>query len=92
MIPANIDYQSIVEELQRFGISAYKLELICGFSEGYISRHLLRGHYRDMTYQRAARLYNFWCEERQMRGLEVLTPIVPIFTTAEKSPALVATT
>lgn len=93
MIPANIDYQSIVQELNAFGIGDYKLEAICGFSDGYI-RHLKNGSYRDMTYQRAARLYNFWCEERALRGLDVFTHIAPLFPVdaPEKNQALVETT
>lgn len=92
MIPANIDYVALVEELNSFGIGDYKLELICGFSDGYI-RHLKNGSYRDMTYQRAARLYNFWAEERKLRGLHVLTVMVPMFGgSTENNQALVATT
>lgn len=90
MIPANIDYQAVVQELNKFGINNYKLEAICGFSEGYIT-HLMAGDYRDMSYQRAARLYNFWCEERQARGLWVFTSMVNIFA-PEKNQALAATT
>jgi hypothetical protein len=93
MIPANIDYVAIVEELNAWGMGDYKLELICGFSEGYL-RHLKNGSYRDMTYQRAARLYNFWCDERQARGMQVFTALVPLFavSTAEKNQVLAATT
>lgn len=91
MIPANIDYRAIVQELNSFGIGDYKLEVICGFSDGYI-RHLKDGSYRDMTYQRAARLYNFWCEERELRGLNVFTRIVPLLPLPEKNQALVETT
>jgi hypothetical protein len=88
MIPANIDYRAIVVELNAWGILDSKIELICGFSQGYV-RHMKNGIYFDMTYQRAARLYNFWCEERQMRGLGVFTMMVPLF---EKNQHLAATT
>lgn len=91
MIPANIDYRAIVLELQSFGITSYKLELICGYADGYIT-HLMAGNYRDMTYQRAARLYNFWCDERISRGLNVYTSLVSLFPVAEKNQALAATT
>lgn len=67
MIPANIDHCAIVEDLNRWGIVDYKIEIICGFSQGYIS-HVRAGRVRQMIYQRAARLYNFWLDERQTRG------------------------
>jgi hypothetical protein len=88
MIPANLDYVSIVEELNSWGIVDYKIEVICGFSQGYI-RHMKAGTYQDMTYQRAARLYNFWAEERQDRGLDVLTRMGPLL---ENNQHLAATT
>lgn len=90
MIPANIDYVAIVRELATFGYGNRKLDLICGFAEGSIA-YIVAGDNRDMTYQRAARLYNLWWEERQMRGLEALTPMVALFS-AEKTPAVYATT
>lgn len=88
MIPANIDYQAIVTELNDWGILDSKIELICGYSQGYIG-HLQKGTYADMTYQRAARLYNFWAEERLARGLSVFTVAVPLF---ESNQHLAATT
>lgn len=88
-IPANIDYLAIVEELNAWGLGDYKIEAICGFSQGYVG-HMKNGRYHDMTYQRAARLYNFWCEERQLRGLEVFTRMgPPLF---ENCQGLAATT
>lgn len=89
MIPANIDYQAIVRELNSYGFGNYKIDTICGFADGCVA-YVMAGYNRDMTYQRAARLYNFWCEERTQRGLDVLTPMFPLFP--EKTPALVATT
>jgi len=63
MIPANIDHVAIVQDLNRWGYRDYKIELICGFSVGYVSQ-LKCGNVRQMVYQRAARLYNFWLAER----------------------------
>lgn len=90
MIPANIDYCAIVRELVTWGIVPSKIELICGFSQGYVS-HMLEGRYKDMTYQRAARLYNFWWDERELRGLNTMQvlSVAPMF---EKNQHLVATT
>jgi hypothetical protein len=66
MIPANIDHVSIVQDLNRWGIADQKVEMICGFSRGYISK-IKGGDVKQMIYQRAARLYNFWFEEHRRR-------------------------
>lgn len=66
MIPANIDHVAIVRELNEWGIADYKIEAICGFSIGYVN-HLKTGGVRQMAYQRAARLYNFWWAEKDER-------------------------
>lgn len=66
MIPGNIDHQQILADLNTWGLKDNKIELICGYSEGYVSL-LKRGKIRQMTYQRAARLYNFWEEEAEAR-------------------------
>lgn len=62
MIPANIDHVSIVADLNARGLKDFKIETICGFSSGYIAQ-LKCGNVKQMTYQRAARLYNFWLSE-----------------------------
>jgi len=67
MIPANIDHQHIIGELNAWGLRDYKIEMICGFSVGYVAQ-LKCGNVKQMTYQRAARLYNFWFEERGTRS------------------------
>jgi len=61
-IPANIDHVAIIKDLNRWGLLDAKIENICGFSQGYVSQ-LRAGRIRQMTYQRAARMYNFWVEE-----------------------------
>jgi hypothetical protein len=66
MIPANIDHVSIVRDLNKWGIADQKVEMICGFSRGYIA-HIKGGQVRQMLYQSAARLYNFWFEEHCKR-------------------------
>ena len=68
MIPANVDHVAIIGDLNAWGIADYKIEAICGFSIGYVN-HLKTGGVRQMAYQRAARLYNFWFEERLARAL-----------------------
>jgi hypothetical protein len=62
-IPANIDHIALVRDLNRWGISDYKIEAICGFSVGYVSHLKKTGGAQQMGYQRAARLYNFWFDE-----------------------------
>lgn len=89
MIPANIDYVAIIQELNGWGYGCFKIDTICGYSEGYTVK-MLDGDFQNMTYPRAARLYNFWWEERQLRGLQVLTPMLPLLP--EKPQVLVPTT
>lgn len=66
MIPANIDHAGIIEDLNRWGINDYKIEMICGMSKGHV-HHLRSSGVQRMTYQLAARLYNFWYDERRLR-------------------------
>ena len=66
-IPANIDHQSIITDLNRRGLRDFKLEIICGFSNGYIAQ-LKSGNIKQMNYQRAARLYNFHLAETELRA------------------------
>jgi len=65
-IPALIDAMSIVADLNRWGVADYKIEMICGFSLGYLAQ-LKHGNIRVMGYPKAARLYNFWVGERRIR-------------------------
>jgi hypothetical protein len=74
MIPANIDHVSIIAELNAWGLRDYKIELICGFSVGYVAQ-LKCGNVAQMTYQRAARLFNFWEEEKVLRCSRGTLPI-----------------
>lgn len=78
MIPANIDYRAIIEDLVSYGFGPYKIDLVCGLYEGAIS-DMRNGRFQEMSYQRAARLYNFWWDERAKRGQQVFTPAVPLF-------------
>jgi hypothetical protein len=89
VIPANIDYLALIGELNDFGIVDSKIEMICGLAQASV-RHLKNGRYHDMTYQNAARLYNFWAGERQERGLDVLTRMGP--SLFENNQHLAATT
>lgn len=70
MIPANIDYQSLISDLNRWGIRDYKIEAICGLPEGRIAK-IKCGATKDMVYPNAARFYNFWWDEAVKRGYEV---------------------
>lgn len=77
MIPANIDCLAIIGDLVEYGFGPYKIDLVCGFYEG-ATADLLAGRVREMSYQRTARLYNFWWDERQRRGQQVFTSHVPL--------------
>ena len=66
MIPCQIDLVAILADLNGWGIRDYKIEAICGYSEGYIS-HVKAGRLVRMSYDRTARLYNFWFDERRQR-------------------------
>lgn len=65
-IPANIDHLAILRDLNAWGLRDYKIEAICGFSIGYVAQ-LKCGNVKQMTYQRAARLHNFWVSEASER-------------------------
>ena len=71
MIPANIDQIHLIKDLNEWGINDYKLKEILGFSEGYIAQ-LKCGNITQMSYNKAARLYNFWYAERELH-LQILT-------------------
>lgn len=66
MIPAKIDHLSILQDLKGMGWLDFKIELACGFASGYVSQ-LKCGNIQDMSYARAARLYNFWESERDLQ-------------------------
>ncbi len=68
MIPPNIDYEAMLRSLNEWGVRDYKIESICALSEGYVAQ-LKCGNIGQMTYQRAARLYNFWCEQALTNGV-----------------------
>jgi hypothetical protein len=66
LIPGNIDQVRLIKDLNDWGFNDYKIMVVLGFSGGYVSQ-LKCGHITQMTYQKAARLYNFWYEERAAR-------------------------
>ena len=65
-IPANIDAIAILADLNRWGITDYKVEMICGLSIGYLAQ-VKYGNIRVMGYPKAARLYNLWVGELRIR-------------------------
>jgi len=65
VIPVEIDVSAILADLNRWGWRDFKVETVCGFSSGYVAQ-IKCGNVRMMAYQRAARLYNFWCAEREI--------------------------
>lgn len=68
MIPAVIDIDRIIADLNRAGWLDYKIEVACGFARGYVAQ-LKRREDRDVLYKHGARLFNFWEDtERGTRG------------------------
>lgn len=65
MIPANIDQVRLIKDLNEWGLNDYKVKEILGFSEGYVAQ-LKCNNITQMSQQKAARLYNFWWEERRL--------------------------
>ncbi len=61
-IPAGIDHLMLLADLKRWGWQDNKIELACDFSSGYVSQ-LKCGNIKDMSYSKAARLFNFWESE-----------------------------
>ena len=62
MIPAKLDYVQMLNDLNGLGIADYKIEMICGLSDGHASRLRTRSGGR-VSYVISARLYNYWCSE-----------------------------
>ena len=60
-IPASLDIQQMLADLHANGWKDYKIEMACGFSVGYDAQ-LRCGNIQQITYQRGARLYNFWLD------------------------------
>jgi hypothetical protein len=67
VIPAELDIAGMLDDLTRWGWRDYKIEVACGLSAGYISQ-IRCGNIKFLAYQRAARLYNFWFSEQEMRA------------------------
>lgn len=70
MIPANLDYMSLIGDLNDWGIRDSKIEAICGLNQGLIAKFKCRAQ-RSMIYENAARLYNFWHDEALAHGVHV---------------------
>lgn len=80
MIPPALDHVSMLNDLRDWGWSDYKLEMACGFSRGYVAQ-LRCANINEMSYNRAARLFNFWEAEQELywerelaKSTEVLGP------------------
>ena len=79
MIPAHLDFNALIADLNAAGLTRSKIEYLCGFSECYLS-HLTRGKISDMTYRRAAKLYNLHQQEcagqKSLPSAGTIQPIV----------------
>ena len=65
MFPLEVDVEAIVHELRELGWRDYKIEIACGFSEGYVNK-LISGARPNRPYQHVARLANFWIGQRDL--------------------------
>jgi hypothetical protein len=63
MIPPAIDVLQIVSDLNGWGWRDYKIEVACGLGSGYIAQ-VRCGGIKEPAYGKAARLHNFWFEQR----------------------------
>lgn len=66
-IPAGVDHLEIIRELETWGWKGTKIEAACGFSGGYVSM-LKAGKIMEMSYNRAARLFNLWESEKALQN------------------------
>jgi hypothetical protein len=67
-----IDPIQVLDDLNKWGYSDWKIELCCGFSQSYVAQ-VRYGHVKEMSHNRAVRLYNFWLDEYLAQ--EALLPI-----------------
>lgn len=88
MIPVEIDVQTIVSDLNAWGWRDQKIEIACGFANGYVGK-LRAGTRPDRPYQLVARLYNFWEDEARklqacssVRMPSPYSPLGELWTTA----------
>jgi hypothetical protein len=64
MIPAKLDIEQILDDLERWGWLRYKIEVYCGMSAGYVTR-LRDGGIQNVSYVYGARLHNLWVSESE---------------------------
>lgn len=69
MIPL-IDHIQIVKELNAWGWRDFKIDTVCGFTNGYVAQ-VKCGNIKVMAHERAARLYNFWEQEAAARYVSI---------------------
>jgi len=67
MIPVDIDVPSILQDLMAQGWNHHRIEIACGFANGYVAK--LRAQQQPrMQYQYAARLFNLWSAWPMLAG------------------------
>lgn len=62
LIPLEVDFRALVAGLNAAGIKDHKIEMLCGFSKGYVAQ-LRCGNIGRMSFNHGARLYNLWLVE-----------------------------
>ncbi len=80
MLPPALDHVSMLDDLRKWGWADYKIEMACGFSRGYVAQ-LRCSNISEMSYNRAARLFNFW-EMEQEAALANSTEVLGASTAA----------
>jgi hypothetical protein len=61
-MPYDIDVKAILADLRAMGWADQKVEILLGFSSGYIDK-LRNGPNQCKAFQNRARLFSFWEEE-----------------------------
>ena len=69
MIPI-VDHRQCVADLNAWGWRDYKIDLVCGFTGGYVAQ-IKCGNIALMSQDKAARLYNLWEQEAHERGVHI---------------------
>ena len=62
MIPEDVNWLGVLDELNRLGLKDGKIELLCDFTAGYIAQ-IRCGNTKKLGYEKGARLMNLLDEE-----------------------------
>lgn len=71
MIPVQVDLLAMAKDLNAWGWRDNKIEIHAGLGRGYMAQ-IRCGNIKAPSYDKAARLYNFWIEERDLASARSL--------------------